>query len=697
MTSLPSADEIPDFVVSTDSSAAGYLESAIEIWKKYRATLGLFPKGAFQDHARKGWILYLLEGSVVAGYLLYRMAKGRAVIVHLCIDETYRRRGGAKVLFQCFREKIDDGQCRGIEVKCRADYEVAPIWPSLGFQFVKAGLGRGNKATELVKWYFHFDVNDFFYDLLPKQEEDEQVWAVLDANIIFKLDEPDCEDSQEACALLAETVGSYTQYWVTPEIFSEIERKQNKEKRDSSRKAANRFPRIEARRSDIDYYKALLLPLWKGLTSARDVSDMMHIVYTASAGIRIFITQDCELLEKAEQIQEYVDVRVMRPAAFIAELDELENESRYNPASIARSIYSVRCPKVEEIPRIAELFTNIRDGEKQKQFEAKLRSYIAAIDSHDVSVIVNALDDYILLVASEKGDDGIKIKLLRNDGSPMADALVQNWLWKSVCQKEAGRWMTLRISDSKIPGRIRELFSQRGFISSGDGVVRFALRDLIEVSELPQRIGELSLKHPEYLKAVGGRIERNTGGALHHFEEAFWPLKFSDADIPTFLVPIQPTWAKDLFDEGLAMQNLFGADPDRYFNWENVYYRSSRAVRFQSGSRLLWYVSTEKEHKVSEIRACSRLIGHEVDAAKTLFKKYRKLGIYQWRNLMDLTKGDPYGKLMALRFYQTECFINPIPLKEFAKFGINGAPMGPARLSKEQFSSIYRIGMNLYE
>lgn len=51
------------FSISTDSSTDGLLEEAILLWKKNRSTLGLFPRGAFEEHARNNWIIYLLEGA----------------------------------------------------------------------------------------------------------------------------------------------------------------------------------------------------------------------------------------------------------------------------------------------------------------------------------------------------------------------------------------------------------------------------------------------------------------------------------------------------------------------------------------------------------------------------------------------------------------------------------------------------------
>ncbi len=178
------------------------------------------------------------------------------------------------------------------------------------------------------------------------------------------------------------------------------------------------------------------------------------------------------------------------------------------------------------------------------------------------------------------------------------------------------------------------------------------------------------------------------------YEEVFWPLKINCQDIPTYLIPIQPFWALNLFDQNLANQDLWGADPERHFNIENVYYRSPTGITMNSGARSLWYVSSSSKNKVSEIRACSRLLSSEINTAKNLFKKYKRLGIYKWKNLMELTKDNPDGEIMALRFFQTEYFKKPISLDEFPKYGINGQPFSPKHITSEQFINIYTNGMN---
>ena len=681
----------PQLTLCSNSSIGGRVDAIIELWKKNRSTLGLFPRGAFEEHAEKGWIVYLLDGETVAGYLLYRLAKERAAITHLCVNEIYRGTGGARKLFEFFRSEVEDGYCRGVEVKCREDYDISPLWPKLDFQYVKSVPGRGKDATTLVKWFFHFDTSDFFYDMMPKPDDDDQVWAVLDANVLFKLSQPDEKENLESAALLSETVSSYTRYWVTPEIYAEIERRKVSDEKIESRSHADRFDRVEAKRGEIDRYKEMLAPIWEDLSEPRDQSDFMHIVYAAAASISVFITQDGGLLDKANAILDRSGIRVVRPVEFISGLDALENESKYNPSSIARTQYSIQCPLGENAPEIAKAFACVKQGEKQSQLEAKIRAAIANTEDYQVSVVRDADGQYLVLLVEKQDSPGIFMPLLRHDGSAMAQSLMQDIIWKRLAERGNREISQIRIVDEYAGDETLQVFSQRGFFQSNKGLERYSLKQIVSREHALKEIEQVL---PD--EQLHGRLSWLERESLPRLEEAFWPLKIEDSSIPTFLVPIQPTWAMHLFDEGLASQQLLGADPNRFFNWENVYYRSSRSVGFEPGARILWYVSGEKGAQISEIRACSRMISSEIDQAKTLFQKYRRLGIYEWRNLMKLTDGDPYAKLMAMRFYQTECFETPIRLEDFDRYGIKSAPYGPRSLTNNQFCEIYRKGMNIH-
>jgi len=61
------------------------LEAVKLLGRRYRATLGFLPDGAYDDHASQGHILGAYDhAGGLTGYLLYRVSRRRAVIAHLC-------------------------------------------------------------------------------------------------------------------------------------------------------------------------------------------------------------------------------------------------------------------------------------------------------------------------------------------------------------------------------------------------------------------------------------------------------------------------------------------------------------------------------------------------------------------------------------------------------------------------------------
>lgn len=76
------------------------LPAVMRLGKRYSGKLGHFPEGAFEDHARRGWILLAVVDGDCAGYLTYRLTKrtNEASIVHLCVAADHRGQGLARAL-----------------------------------------------------------------------------------------------------------------------------------------------------------------------------------------------------------------------------------------------------------------------------------------------------------------------------------------------------------------------------------------------------------------------------------------------------------------------------------------------------------------------------------------------------------------------------------------------------------------------
>jgi len=686
------------FTTCSNSHIDDRLESAISLWKKNRKTLGPFPRGAFEDHAKNNWIIYLLEKNKVEGYLLYRIARNRAAIAHLCISDEVRGQGGARVLFNALRTSIDDGHCRGIEVRCRSDYEISRMWPRLGFECIRNISGRAKSGSELTIWFYQFDVHDFFYDMMPRQDDDDLTWAILDANIIFKLSNPAEIDSEEALALTSDTISPYTRYFITPELFVETERKINVEEKKSSNKFARKFEKIETKRTPFEEFRNILTPLWDNIDHDRDRSDLNHIAYTAAAGFQNFITQDEGLLKKSEIIYDACNVSVRRPVEFITELDQIENFDKYTPRSISRTKYHISCPSFDEITPIAKEFCLPSKGEKRKQLEAKIRSAVASPDKYKIILISEGNDKKVALLCFKREKDKLSIILMRHNGNVASKTVIQNFTWSEIFSKTNENITLIELVDSNSKHLNSELFQFPGFIRSEKGWLRISANIIGSIEEVKLKIDSFLNASNELSQSAKGGLKRfisNYGESASIYEEVFWPLKIRGKYVPTYLVPIKPVWALHLFDKNLAEQELWGADPAKHFNIENVYYRSPKPLNMAQGERILWYVSSSKNKRVSEIRACSRLLEVETNTAKKLFKKYKRLGIYQWENLMEITNGNPHGKVMAMRFYQTEYFKNPITLENFSEYGINGQPFGPKLVGDENFFKIYIDGMKL--
>lgn len=177
-----------------------------------------------------------------------------------------------------------------------------------------------------------------------------------------------------------------------------------------------------------------------------------------------------------------------------------------------------------------------------------------------------------------------------------------------------------------------------------------------------------------------------------------WPAKLTDSALPCFIVPIRPQFAEHLFDEGLASGGLFGADVDLALNPESAYYRAARPGIITCPSRVLWYVSSSQAYTGSmSIRACSRIVELAKDTPKRLFKLFRRLGVYEWQDVLETASGDVDKEIMAFRFDDTELF-RPIPWSEFQpvlkSHGVTTQLQSPTQIPREAFLELYALAFD---
>jgi hypothetical protein len=195
----------------------------------------------------------------------------------------------------------------------------------------------------------------------------------------------------------------------------------------------------------------------------------------------------------------------------------------------------------------------------------------------------------------------------------------------------------------------------------GDEWVKHLVKVCAPRHEVREALEALAGERSDDPVLSAGISRLNDQAALHpstvaRLEQTFWPARILAGSLPTYIVPIRAAYAAQLFDEGLASQDLFGAQEHLALSFRNVYYRSSKGLRVPSPARVLWYVSGDKHYAGSgAIRGLSHAGDTVRGSAKELFSRFRRLGIYEWRQILE-TAGDPSNQLEAFTFSHTELF-----------------------------------------
>ena len=134
---------------------------------------------------------------------------------------------------------------------------------------------------------------------------------------------------------------------------------------------------------------------------------------------------------------------------------------------------------------------------------------------------------------------------------------------------------------------------------------------------------------------------------------------------------------------------------DLHLGVEGVYYRSAENNNLTVPGRVLWYVSKDTGDGSMTIKACSQLEEVVVGKPKELFRRFQRLGVYEWRDVYDAAGKNVSNDIVAFRFRMTERFHKPIGMDALEALGIRGPFMSPRKISDSQFASIYTKGYAL--
>lgn len=677
------------------------LQTVIDLGDRNRKWVGFFPRDAFKRSAREGRIIAAFDrDNELLGYVLYYTARGRAVIQQLCVKEEHRNKRVGQRLVEQLKEETK--HLEGILLHCRRDFPSHGFWPGVGFVAVDEKLGRGKDARELTRFWCDHGHPDLFSSRVDRSK----AIAVIDANIFFDLFSD--KEPEETMALQADWLKEHVELAITKELLNEINRQTDRNVRRQNRAYARSLTTISADRESILEVKGNIGDFFHRVTSESSKSDVRHLEYAIAGEASFFLTRDGSILKQADEIDKRFGIKIMNPAGFILCIDELLSEVDYRPEKLVGSEIKIRMLGAGDLQGVGKDFLSYRNGEAKAEFENTLRSTLAQTEVGTGLVIESTKGKILCFAVMKKTNKSeIDVVLFRVVKSTLAGTLARN-LAISILWKYGGHDSTfnaIKVTDSHIEPVVDEALRDVGFIRVKKCHIKINLGSLESARGFQNKLNKEHLVERHGVKDLERILERVCIGQASveeaaRVERLLWPGRILDARIPTFIVPVRPRWAIDLFDEKLAKQRLFSTYIPTALAWENAYYRASKPKVLETPGRILWYVSGGNRYSDSKcIRACSSLDRFTIGPAKDVYKKFKRFGIYEWKDIIKLADRNPKGEIMAFVFSGTELLKNPLGLDKVRQVLLKGMgtvpPLStPVKIPESCFKELYEEGVS---
>jgi hypothetical protein len=375
-------------------------------------------------------------------------------------------------------------------------------------------------------------------------------------------------------------------------------------------------------------------------------------------------------------------LRILRPSEVVVWLDELARADAYRTRSFLATTYSTRLLRSGEEARIEPLIARSA-GEKESEFRAQIRELSAA--GYERLVVLDEQDDVAATVVSRRDMVSLDVAVLRVADGPLAPTLVRQLLFALRVDAVAKRTEVLQVSDPHPSSTVVAALDEDGYVLTDGGRVAYVIdicgpAKLVSdaASDAAMRAG---LVTPPRVAAgipsvVAGNIER-----------AWWPVKVTDSQLPTYVIPIRQEFSRELLG---APAGLFGRGRDLGLSREQVYFRSPRGLRMTAPARLLWYMSGAGGRGFAPAGIVAGSVLEEVieDESGVLHERFRHLGVWDLRQIAAVSKA---GTAQALRFSRTHTFENLIPATAVTR-ELGGYPQGPLGIDADAFARLYSIG-----
>ncbi|MGQ4809987.1 hypothetical protein NKDENANG_03430 [Candidatus Entotheonellaceae bacterium PAL068K] len=552
------------------------------------------------------------------------------------------------------------------------------MWPKLGFVPIGEKPGRSAAGSELTTWCYTLAADDQL-TLFQAKILDEALDIAIDTQIFIALGEPNSDIESEA--LFSDFMANSLNVWITNEILVEIDRNRDKHERKMSLQKTYDFLMIEHDQKRVDYFETVLKEILPSETTSQQ-SDIRHLAKTAASDVNIFVTKDKGLLKKSDTIYNQINLQIVSPVELIVDQHELLDDQAYDPTYISGRGLKWRRLKSEDLTSFPFVSFLIQ-REKKSKFNQILNLFLANPQRYESEILIH--ENKVIAIRVQESNDNILAVHFVRLASPLHNRLLfeRFLVFNTIFTAVKRNLDMVKIEASSLAAELIPHLKDTGFVKC-DGVhIRFCFAKYLDYEQTLSAITKL---YPKATSDYQNMPEMD-------LQRCCSPLSLDGANTNFFLVPIKPGYAISLVDTDQSAQDLFGGNNDRLLRWDNVYYRGKNHHKIlKAPARILWYVTGDKK----EVVAVSHLDDVVIDTPKALYKKYKKLGILEWKDLYEICDGDDSREIMALKFSHTFPFRHSVSLNElraiYEEYDRSPSLQSPSKVPKEIVQKIFQRG-----
>jgi predicted nucleic acid-binding protein len=581
------------------------------------------------------------------------------------------------------------------------------MWPRLGFVAFREKPGTKESGSVLTEFRRELNPTPLFAETTA---DEVGLKIAVDTNVFLDLVRSERPQHAESSGLQEDWLAAETQLCITDELFNDLQRNEDETERAELLREAARWDRIVATDTDRSTAKRLVEQILGPAQTDQDHSDQGHLAYAVAGKADAFATRDEPMLAKRDEIYERTGLLVGRPADLITEYDVLINERDYQEREL-RGSGIVRIALKDASQFHPEPFLNSSQQEKGVAFRASVNAAIAHPATCEVRQITDnngrPLAFYILENCGENTAAVVRFRLDRTIVETRLGRSLVRFLLADIQRQSAKTGVVAyRFDDTVAAQQFAGALQDRGFLSHRGKWWKLCLPGVWSLDEMRSHMADLSQRgvFPNALAgsfdtSLRAAVEARDASRLLELEHLVWPGKVMSEFVEAFVIPIEPRWAADLFDIGLRNRPLLQDEPHLLLNPESAYYKAARGAPTVDCARVLWYVSQHDDYSgAGRVRACSRMTERVTGPAITVYRRFRHLGVYQWRDVREHAGGDE-NPIMGIGFTDTESLARPTTFHEtnaiLEQFGMRSQFISATRISEDAFFAIYRQASGL--